>query len=306
MRRLGALAVALVLTGLAVTAPTTIARFTSQGTSGASFTTGAILPPTSLLGTGGTTATLGWTASTSTSATGYAVLRSTTSGSGYAQVGTVTPISATTTTDSPSAGTWFYVLRSYLQGWTSASSNEASVLVSAGSTGYKGCVSNAPETISAGDNNGYEGTPANACALDGALATDANSGTSVTASCTNSGKDKHRFWGYAFGLPGAVTSIDGIAVQLRTAINVTGGTNLVCVQLSWDGGAAWTAAQSILPTTTLTTFTLGSAADKWGRTLWAPAELGAGVFRVRIIDASSQTTKTFSLDYVGVQVSYTP
>jgi len=39
---------------------------------------------------------------------------------------------------------------------------------------------------------------------------------------------------------------------------------------------------------------------------WTLPELATSAFRVRIIDVSSLTTKTFSLDYVGVQVSYTP
>jgi hypothetical protein len=79
----------------------------------------------------------------------------------------------------------------------------------------------------------------------------------------------------------------------------------MCVQLSWDGGTSWTATKSVSPTNSMTTFTLGGAADTWGRT-WTAAELGAASFRIRVIDAASQSNKDFSLDWAGVQVDYSP
>jgi hypothetical protein len=239
-------------------------------------------------------------------ATGYTVLRSATSGSGYAVAGTVTPATLSGTTDSPGNGTWFYVLRTFLASWASADSNEASATVSTGTTGFQPCdpASNAADT--GGDGDGYEGSPGSGCLADGTYATDAGSGTNTTASCANTGKDRHRFWGYAFGLPATVTSVGGIEVQLEAGLNNNGGTTLTCVELSWDGGATWTAARQLSFTgAALATYTLGSATDTWGHA-WTAAELGTASFRVRLTDATSQPTKTFRLDGLSVQVHFTP
>jgi hypothetical protein len=309
MRRAAVLALAALVALPFVAAPVTLARLTDADTASASFATASLAAPTSLAGSGGTSASLSWTPSTSSGAAGYNVMRSSTSGSGFAQVSTVTPVSAAATTDSPGNGTWYYVLRTYLQGWTSGTSNEAPVVIgSSTATGYKDCVTTAAVTSASGNNNGYEGGPVNACAPDGTVATDTNSGTSSSTSCTNSGKDRHRFWGYVLGLPASVTSVDGIAVRLDASVDRVTGTNMICVQLSWDSGTNWTTAQTVnLTTTTVATYTLGGATSLWGHTGWTPAQLGASTFRIRITDVSSSSTNSrdFSLDYVGVQVNYT-
>ena len=301
----GAVAIAaLALACVVAAAPVTLARFTSSQDLAGGFTTGTIDPPTALAASvSGTTVTLTWTPTVSTAATGYDVLRSATSGSGYAVVSTVTPRSAAITTSSPGNGSWFYVLQSIYQSWRSGSSNEAGAVVGAVSTGFKDCASNAADI--GGDGNGFESNAGNGCVQDGSLAVDASSGTSGSTSCADAGKDRHRFWGYAFGLPGSVSSVNGITVRLRAALNNNGGTSAMCAQLSWDGGASWTVTKSITPTNTLTTFTLGGPADTWGRS-WTSAELGAASFRMRVIDASSMSNKDFSLDWAGVQVDYAP
>lgn len=309
--RLAAIAVLALIVALAapfLAAPVSLARLTDVDTTAASLGTGVLAAPTALAGTGGTFATLSWTPSSSTAATGYQVLRSATSGSGHAQIGTVTPVSAAATTDSPGNGTWYYILRTYLQGWTSPSSNEASVIVStATSTGYQGCANNQAETSGSGDNNGYQTNPGNACALDGAVAVDTNSGTNTNTACANTGKDRHRFWGYTFGMPSSVTSVDGITVRLDARMDSTTGTNRMCVQLSWDSGATWTTVKTVnITSTTIATYTLGGAADVWGHVPWTLSELGSSTFRVRITDVSSNSYRDFRLDYVGVQVTYTP
>ena len=309
-RRGAALLVGAVLVAAALgAAPVTLARFTASISRGASFGTATLAPPTSLAGSGGTTASLTWTASTSAGASGYRVLRSATSGSGYGQVSSVTPVSATGTSDNPAAGTWYYVLRTYFAGWTSPISNEASVVVVTGptSTGPTQCTgaSNAPETVNAGDNDGYELLAANACAVDGSVATDGSTGTGGTTSCTANTTDKHRWWGYSFGLPATVSSINGITVTPSVGMNNNGGTTWVCVQLSSDGGATWTAPKTAVPSVTgITAYPLGGAADTWGRT-WAVGDFGAG-FRVRVIDSSNQPNKDLRLDGLAVSVTYTP
>jgi hypothetical protein len=214
--------------------------------------------------------------------------------------------------DAPAAGTWFYVLRSVYQSWSSVDSNEASAAVSpAISTGYAACTSTAADTSGAGDNDGYQSNPGRACVDDGSDAADAGSGTGGSGSCGSGStpdtrKDRHRFWGFSTGLPGAVTSIDGIRVRADLGMNNNGGTTNVCAQLSWDGGTTWTAMQAVeLATSAETTYTFGGIADAWGRA-WTPAELDPTVFRVRLIDAASQATKRFDLDYLAVSVTYTP
>ena len=309
-RRTGGWAVTLLLPLLVLgTAQGTQARFRDSEDTAASFASATLQPPTNLSGTGGTSATLTWTPSSSGWAAGYSVLRSATSGSGYSQVGTATPVSASATTDSPAAGTWYYVLRTTFHNWTSVRSNEATVTIVTGptTTTFKDCTANAAETTNAGDNNGYEGTPGNACALDAAVATDTDTGTSNTNSCTATTKDKHRFSGYALGLPGAVSAINGITVRATSGMNNNGGTTWLCVQLSHDAGTTWTAAKSVtLSGTALATYTLGGATDLWGRTAWTPTELAPANLRIRVIDSSTQPNKQLRLDAIQVAVTYTP
>lgn len=94
------------------------------------FTTSTMAAPTGLAAAGGATKiVLTWTATTTSYATGYNVLRGTASGGPYTQIAQVTPRTATTYTDSPAAGTYYYVLQAYFQNWTSANSSQASARV---------------------------------------------------------------------------------------------------------------------------------------------------------------------------------
>ena len=170
-------------------------------------------------------------------------------------------------------------------------------------TGFLAPAANVPVTSGAGDSNGFETTPNNAYVLDGLFAVDANSGTNSNKACTNSGKDKHVYYNYGFNLP-AGAAVAGIEVRLAAKVNSTSNAPKMCVQLSWNGGATWTAAQST-PTlsTATTTYVLGGATNTWGRT-WSVADLSNASFRIRIIDVASATNKTFSLDSVAVRVTY--
>jgi hypothetical protein len=300
------LAVALVAAG-AVAAPATLARFVDQGASSISLSTDTLAPPTSLATSGTTSTSLTWVPSTDTYAAGYQVYRSTTSGSGYGLIGSVTPGSASATTDAPGAGTFYYVLRSYFQNWQSVNSNQASITISSTvTTPLNGCTAASNAADTGGDGNGYEATPGNACGDDSLSATDANTGTNFNTSCSNTGKDRHRYWDFNLGVPAAVTSIDGIFVRVDSGMNNNGGTNNLCVELSWNAGASWTAAKSYdMAISTITTYTLGGATDTWGRT-WTGANFSNANFRVRITDASSQPNKNYLLEYLAVQVTYKP
>jgi hypothetical protein len=312
MRRRGPfLIVVALLLVVGIPASTTLARFTDTATSSASIAADTLAPPTGVSATGGTTVTLTWTPSADTYATGYGIYRSATSGSGYALVSSVTPGTATTATDSPGAGTWYYVVRTTYASWTSSISNQATAVVTATSTAFAACVSQAADTTGAGDNNGYQSNPARACSSNNQFAVDTNTGTSTLATCGTGAvpgttKDRHRFWGFALGLPGTITDVDGIRVQADLRLDAASGTNTLCAQLSWDGGTTWTTMKTQAITVAAeTTYVFGATNDTWGRP-WTPSELSTTNFRVRIIDASTITTRDFSLDYLAVSVTYAP
>jgi hypothetical protein len=185
-----------------------------------------------------------------------------------------------------------------------ATASAVSVTVSnAANTGFRAPSANAAVTTNAGDNNGFQTNPANAYADDGLFAVDANSGTGPSTSCTNNAKDKHLYYNYSFSLPNGA-AIRGIEVRLDARADSTANAPMMCVQLSWNGGTSWTAAQT---TTTLTTtevsYLLGGAANTWGRT-WATGDFSNTNFRVRVINVAASTARTFSLDWLAVRVTY--
>jgi hypothetical protein len=170
-------------------------------------------------------------------------------------------------------------------------------------TGMKGPTANSAETTSAGDNNGDEVNASNAHTNDSLYAIDNNSGSGTNTSCTHAQKDKHRFYNFGFDVP-VTAMIQGIEVRLDARADSTSGAPKICVQLSWDGGASWTATKSTATLTTRNaTYILGGPADNWGIT-WTLSDLSDANFRVRIIDVSSSTSRDFSLDWVAVRVSY--
>ena len=152
-----------------------------------------------------------------------------------------------------------------------------------------------------GDGNGFETNPANAFTDNSVFALDTNSGTNTSTSCTDAGKDKHDFYGYGFSLPSGAT-VDGIEVQLQSKVDSTSGSPRMCIQLSWDGGLTWTAAQNtVILSKTETTYLLGGLADLWGHA-WTPAELAS--LRIRVINIASSTARDFSLDWLSVRALY--
>ena len=101
---------------------------------GTASTTGAVSTttlgaPTSLTATGGLSVVLQWTITSSAYATGYDVLRGTSSGGPYTKITSVTPRTASSYTDAPPLpGTYYYVLQSVYQNWRSVNSNQVSAL----------------------------------------------------------------------------------------------------------------------------------------------------------------------------------
>lgn len=120
---------------LLLTAALAIAGYTATIGASQSIATGSISAPTGVTSAYGSpcvavfgpwSVQLTWASSTSTRVTGYKILRSTTAGGPYAQVGAeVTPRTATTYTDATVSGTalgtrYYYVVSSTITGtnWT--------------------------------------------------------------------------------------------------------------------------------------------------------------------------------------------
>ncbi|MDO8613335.1 MAG: hypothetical protein Q7R32_11020 [Dehalococcoidia bacterium] len=273
------------------------------------FNTDTLNPPTSLAASvSGSSIKLDWTATPDTYADNYKVLRATAAGGPYSQIATVTPVTTATYTDSTAAaGTrYYYVLQtSEATNWLSVNSNEANSAVPA-STGFLSCTANAAVTTNSGDNNGFQTSPANACANDAAFAEDLNGGTANSASCTSTARDRHLFYNYGFSIPAGQT-INGIEVRLDAWADSTSGNPAMCVELSWDGGATWTTAKTSPNLTTAeATYILGSATDAWGRTWNSANDFTNANFRVRITNVATSTARDFRLDWVAVQVTYSP
>jgi hypothetical protein len=313
LRRAIVIGLAVVLTPIVAaasgTADVSLARLTDTAQVTQSVTTDTLDPPTSLSATGGSSVSLSWTATVDTYAAGYDVLRGSVTGGPYSVVSSVTPRTTTSTTDSPTAsGTWYYVLRSTFQSWTSVNSNQASAVVTLAptNTGFHGCTGASNGADTGGDNDGYELNPTSACAADAAVATDASSGTNTTNSCADAGKDRHHWSDFGLGVPSSVLVVSGIQVRADVGLNNNAGNSQVCIQLSWDGGTTWTATKSaVVSSTAVTTYSYGAINDTWGRT-WAGGDFANASFRVRVVDASDRATKDFKLDYLAVQVTYTP
>ena len=308
MRTLGALLVGIVAlsTGVLSNSPATQATLIDMAAVGGNnITTATLAAPTNLFAAAGSnTINLTWTATTSPSATGYQILRATSSGGPYTLISTVTGGATTSVSDSTASGTVYYVLRSIVQNWTSTTSNEATATAGPVTTPLTTCASQAADT--GGNGNGYEINPSQACAKDTVVAQDLKSGSNRAASCTDSGKDRHRFWNYSLPVPANASAINGIQVQIDAYATTGNGTGQICVQLSPDGGTTWTAPKSTPNLTTAPiTYLLGSPTDLWA-TSWTSAQLTNTQFRVRIIDVDDTGNKSFSLDYIGIRVTYTP
>ena len=150
-----------------------------------------------------------------------------------------------------------------------------------------------------GHGDGFEISPTSAFADDSVFAVDTNSGTSGSLNCTDPNRDSHDFFNYGFA-PGA--TINGIEVRLDAKVDLVKNSAAMCVQLSWDGGATWTAAQTTPGlTTSETTYILGGPTDTWGRS-WTANDFSNANFRVRVTDIATSTVRDFSLDWAAVKV----
>lgn len=149
-----------------------------------------------------------------------------------------------------------------------------------------------------GDGDGFEVDPTYAFADD-----------SLYAVNHHGAGDRHIY--YNFGVaPSGGSTIEGIRVRLDWWLNNLNEDNSMSVELSWDGGASWTAAKmDTVESTTEHTGILGDAGDTWGRA-WTTDELSDANFRVRLTcgcaGGSDCNSRSFYLDWVAVNVYYTP
>ena len=180
----------------------------------------------------------------------------------------------------------------------------AATLTGPQSTGLLSPTSQAAVTTGAGDNNGYQTSAANALTNNSSFAVDTNSGNGTSTACNSTNKDRHVFSNYNItSIPGGA-SILGVQVRLDARADSTSGAPKICVELSWNGGATWTAVKNTPTlTTSEATYTLGGTADTWGRA-WAVGDFSNANFRVRITNVASNTSRDFSLDWVAVNVHY--
>lgn len=114
--------------------------------------------------------------------------------------------------------------------------------------------------------------------------------------------NQHDWYNFAFGVP-AGAAIDGIKVDLEGAQYSAGGTTGIAVEMSWDGGATYTAStyEVAYVGATDSVQTIGGAADKWGRS-WAVADFSDANFRICLTHTG---TKRVQLDLLTVTVYYT-
>jgi type II secretory pathway pseudopilin PulG len=168
-------------------------------------------------------------------------------------------------------------------------------------TGFRSPSSHSAD--SGGDGNGFQTNPTNAYSSNGTFAVDTDSGNGTGINCTGIDKDKHRYYNYNFSVPSAA-EVNGIQVRLDARADSTSGTPRMCVQLSWDGGTTWTTAKtSNNLTTSEATYSLGGSADNWGRS-WSSGDFTNANFRVRVINIASNTSRDFSLEWLGVKLFY--
>ena len=148
MKAAGARLLVMAITVASVSAqPNTVslALLTEQPTAQVEIGADVLSPPSGLTCNGGSTSCtaslisrpqLNWAATPDTYAQGYRILRSTTNGGPYTQVGSVVGRSTTSFTDTGGGlsllTTYYYVVVAYAASWTSVPSNQVAVTVLVG------------------------------------------------------------------------------------------------------------------------------------------------------------------------------
>ncbi len=111
--------------------------------------------------------------------------------------------------------------------------------------------------------------------------------------------------GYGFSIPSAAV-IDGIEIRMD-AWRKDASSGSMAVELSWDGGASWTATGygTGALSTGQTTYIKGDASNTWGRTWTANQINNSFSVRQTATIGGSGFTPRVCLDWVPVRVTYT-
>ena len=108
---------------------------------------------------------------------------------------------------------------------------------------------------------------------------------------------RQSYSGFGFSIP-TENQIVGIAVKIEGS----GGGGDIQLQLSWNGGANYTAVKTTSPSLngSETVYLVGGGADTWGRT-WSGQEFGNENFVLRIAYADGPDSTT-NVDAIQVRV----
>jgi len=118
---------AIALVGALLALPRTVAGFTATTDNTANTVVAdTVDAPTTVVATDGVSISVDWTATVDSYATGYRVLRSTTSGGPFSQIAEIADTNIVTYLDSPPEGTYFYTLRTFHLSWEGDNSSETS------------------------------------------------------------------------------------------------------------------------------------------------------------------------------------
>lgn len=114
------------------------------------------------------------------------------------------------------------------------------------------------------------------------------------------------YYNFTFGVPDGAT-IDGVEVVIEAKTQPDSAVK-TRVELSWDGGANYTAYKEKTgwPSGVAAdaTKTFGANDDLWGR-VWASGEFSNANFRVKVYPKGPSNGDTWYIDHLQVRVTYT-
>ena len=105
-----------------------------------------------------------------------------------------------------------------------------------------------------------------------------------------------------FGVVSNDANPDSNFYQADITVNYTEYNDIISVQVSWDGGTSWSTAN----TSTVTNAEATYWAVVTGVTAWTPTKLNDANFKVRAYATLVNNAEVVNLDWLPVEVTYTP
>lgn len=124
--------------------------------------------------------------------------------------------------------------------------------------------------------------------------TDPSTGAAWTVSAVNALTE--------FGVASTDFNPDANFYQVDITVNYTEIDDQIKVDVSWNGGSNWSSTQN----TTMTSAEATTWYDVTGATSWTPANLVDGQLQVRALAQSVNSAEVVRLDWLPVEVTYTP